>query len=61
LLYGEPVGGYPSLMSVLLFIGGTILLALGIIGEYLGVIYNESKKRPIYFVKEYSCPKKTKN
>ena len=58
LLYGDPVGGYPSLMSVLLFIGGTILLALGIIGEYLGIIYNESKKRPVYFVNEYCCPKK---
>jgi glycosyltransferase involved in cell wall biosynthesis len=57
LLYGDPVGGYPSLMSVLLFIGGAILLALGIIGEYLGIIYNETKKRPIYFVNEYSCPK----
>lgn len=53
LIWSDPVGGYPSLMSVILFLGGTILLALGVLGEYLGIIYNETKKRPIYFVNEY--------
>ena len=53
LLYGDPVGGYPSIMSVLLFLGGAILLALGIMGAYLGIIYSETKKRPVYFVNEY--------
>jgi len=53
LLFGDPVGGYPSLMSVILFLGGAILLSLGIIGEYLGVIYNETKKRPVFFINEY--------
>lgn len=53
LIWGDPVGGYPSLMSVLLFMGGTILFALGIIGEYLGVIYKETKRRPACFVNEY--------
>ena len=53
LIWGDPVAGYPSLMSVLLFMGGIILFALGIMGEYIGVIYNETKKRPAFFVKEY--------
>jgi hypothetical protein len=56
LLYGDPVAGYPSLMCVFLLIGGCILLALalGIIGEYLGIIYKETKQRPAYFIREKS-------
>ena len=52
LLYGDPVAGYPTLITVTLFLGGMQLLALGIIGEYLGQIFHESKGRPIYLVDE---------
>ncbi|MDR1156253.1 MAG: glycosyltransferase family 2 protein [Bacteroidales bacterium] len=54
-IWGDSVGGYPSLMCILLLVGGFIMLALGIIGEYLGIIYNETKRRPGYFVNEYCC------
>ena len=50
LMFGEPVRGYPSLMSVVLFLGGVQLVALGIIGEYLGRMYEETKRRPLYLI-----------
>ena len=53
LLRGDPVPGYPSLMVVLLFLGGIQLMFIGIIGEYLGRVFDETKARPLYIVAAY--------
>ena len=56
---GIDVPGYASLMVVILFLGGIQLIFLGIIGEYLGRTFNESKHRPLYFIERYNETKET--
>lgn len=58
LIWGDAVAGYPSLMTVVLFIGGAQLMALGIMGEYLGRLYMEAKARPLYLLAQFH-PAKT--
>ena len=52
LIWGDPVGGWPSMACIMFFVGGLQLLCTGIIGEYLAKTYLETKGRPIYIVKE---------
>lgn len=54
LIWGEVVQGFPTLMIVILFLGGIQLLSLGVIGEYIGRIFNETKNRPTYIAREYN-------
>lgn len=57
LLYGDPVRGYPTLIIAILFLGGLQLLSIGILGEYIGRIFHESKRRPTYFIRTYNGEK----
>lgn len=58
LVVGDPVHGFPTLVILILFFGGAQLLALGVLGEYVGRIFRESKHRPNYFVQTYYSAKK---
>lgn len=53
LVWGDPVAGYPTIMTVMLFLGAIQLIAIGILGEYVARIFNETKNRPTYLINEY--------
>ncbi len=53
LIWGDPVAGFPTIMIAMLFLGAVQLIAIGILGEYIGRIFNESKKRPTYLLDQY--------
>lgn len=59
LLYGNETSGYPSLMCAILFMGGIQLIMIGVLGEYIGRIFSETKKRPLYLVDEYNGKKES--
>lgn len=58
LVFGDPVAGWPSLMCMILFVGGIQTFCIGILGEYLARTYLESKKRPIFIIKESNALEK---
>ena len=58
LLYGDPVAGYPTLVVIVLFLGGLQLMALGVIGEYLARMFVEVKQRPLYLVQRHLPPRR---
>ena len=53
IFFGDPVPGFPTVVTTVLFLGGVQLMVLGVIGEYLGRVFNETKNRPLYFVSDF--------
>lgn len=56
-IFGDPVQGFPTLITVILFLGGVQLIAIGILGEYIARIFNETKNRPTYIIREHNGKK----
>jgi ABC-type amino acid transport system permease subunit len=52
LIYGDPTSGWPSMICIMVFMGGVQLFCIGLVGEYLAKTYLETKKRPIYIARE---------
>ena len=61
LLFGDPVGGWPSMACMVMFLGGVQLFCMGILGEYLAKTYLEVKRRPIYVLSETDEDANTKD
>ena len=57
IIWGDDIQGFPTLITVILFLGGIQLFSIGILGEYLGRIFNETKNRPVYIAREYNGEK----